>query len=277
MNCHVAPVDRLSDAAPRGTITVRVYQAAPTERFRIRSATEEFSVAPQGVGIHTLELLVDVVDDLDVPIANRTITLTRDGIEQSGGHVHGGQMPNGSLSTTVNTGDGGVATVVYTADVFGGKVELRGASPGAAAAVETVTVAVADLQELAASQSLGRIGVRAEHPGSHFGTAAMVTALRTVADSFHERFARQLEVNDISLPLGGKFDLNAAYGSGGKHTAHREGRSADVRTHGESPLSARQKDFVYDLWERLGGTVHDETILENGQPNTESPHYHFRF
>ena len=100
---------------------------------------------------------------------------------------------------------------------------------------------------------------------------------RDLADSLHARYGRPLEVNDISLPLGGKFDLSAAYDRGGEHAEHRDGRSADVRTHGPSPLTPTQRKFIQNAWEVLGGDVHDETVTQDGRSNTENPHYHLRF
>jgi len=247
---------------------------------RIKPVTGALEVRPsQTGGTSTLPLQVGVFDTAGVAIPNQTVILAVDGIEQTGGHIHGGTMPPGTVPGTVNTGGTGIVTTTYAADVFAGQVEIRGTSTGARAAVDTIAVKVAGLVELLGQLHVETIGVsvQGQHPSSHWGTTAMVDALRTLGDSLYRRYVRPLQVNDISLPLGGKFDLSAAYGRGGKHAEHRDGHSADVRTHGPSPLTDAQRKFIQRTWEVLGGEVHDETILDDGRPNIESPHYHLRF
>jgi hypothetical protein len=164
------------------------------------------------------------------------------------------------------TGPSGIATVVYSASAFGGTVGLIGTSPGAVTADETIAVAVAGLVELVESQSIDKIGLTATHPSNHRGTVQMVARLEELADSFFVRYQTPVQVNDMSLELGGKFDLNSSYNVTGGHAEHRVGENADIRTIFSSEAQLRYLQLV---WENLGGSVFDET-------DTSQPHYHLR-
>jgi hypothetical protein len=263
----------LSSGQPHGEVRVRVYRGR-SKVVRIRSVTDTFSVPPDSPkgGLHTLQLLVDVLDEHDTPLLNRIVDLSVDGIERTGGHIHGGIMPSGVLSAhTVNTGASGVATLTYTANVFGGKVEVRATSSLAKTAVDTITVAFGGFVELLDAGNVDTIGVLAVHPDSHWGTSGMVSGLISLADSLNAKYKVKLRVNDMSLPLGGKFDLNAAYSPDGDHEEHRDGRSADVSVGG---LDSTQVDFLRKKWQDLSPlpdsiSVHDETKTRN--------HFHFRY
>lgn len=269
--CYGSPSyspENVSDTPPHGSVQVRVYAAGSGEAVRIQPVDGTMSVRPAGTGGQPLALRVGVFDTGGSPIPNRTVVLTVDGIEQTGGHQHGGTMPNGMLSQTqINTGPSGLAEVRYTPDVFSGKVVIRGTSGNAKPAEDTILIQVPGLVALEASETIRLIGIRDEHPSSHWGTPDMVSALRALADSVHTRYDTHIEVNDMSLEFGGKFDLAADYSRGGSHAEHRVGRNADLRT---IIFTHAQLRFIHRTWELLGGSVYDET-------NTSQPHYHLRF
>jgi hypothetical protein len=130
-------------------------------------------------------------------------------------------------------------------------------------------VVVPGLVTLSETGSIHLTGSHDVHPDNHWGSAGMVGALVSLADSLHAEYNLRLFVNDMSLPLGGKFDLSAAYGPGGDHDEHRDGRSADVYTGG---LTRAQINFLRLKWTRLSShkkAIHDETATRN--------HFHFRF
>jgi hypothetical protein len=264
----------LSNGQPHGEVRIRVYRVQNEVRVRIRSANDTFLVSPNLTNgrAHALRLLLDVLDQHGSPLSNRTVHLSVDGLEQTGGHIHGGTMPGGSLSSqTVNTGPTGLDTVTYTADVFGGKVEVRSASAGARTAVDTITVVVRGLVELLETGNVDTVGVLSVHPDSHWGTSAMVQGLIDLADSLHAKYNLKLLVNDMSLPLGGKFDLDTNYSAAGDHAEHRDGRSADVSVAG---LDSVKIDYLRAVWKDLSPlpdsiAVHDETKTRH--------HFHFRF
>ncbi len=236
--------------------------------------------------VDTSQVLV-WVDSAGVALPNRSITLALEGVDQAGqsadsayGHWHtgagGAAKPVGSLgATTVNTGTSGIAAVWYRAGRVSGPVVLHATSDGAEPAQDTVLVGVTGLQALEQRQSDTLIGQTTIHPINHYGILTMTTGLDALADSLHERFNDTLYINDMSLPFGGVFDIDANWTR--DHNEHRAGRDADIRTNGAGGLTLEERTYVWDLWERLGGTVHDETKNKDGTPNTTSPHYHLRY
>jgi len=126
------------------------------------------------------------------------------------------------------------------------------------------------LDSTAAVMWIGR--VMNAHPYSHWGVPGMVTQLEATGTAMHAEYGIPLQVNDMSLQYGGKFDLSKTF-SDGSHAEHRAGKSADIRT---NHLNAKQLKFLRSTWMDLAGavesdhTVHDET-------GTTSPHYHFRY
>jgi hypothetical protein len=231
-----------------------------TSRVRIKAASGALAVKPFGTG-GTSSLALEVsVEGNSGPIPDRTVDLTIEGIEGTGGHAaHAGAMPNGTLSSfTVNTGASGVVTTTYTPGVFGGNVEIRGRSTGSASALENIIVRVVGLGDLSSGGNVELIGATTAHPSNHWGTPATVGALVQLANDFYAFTGntRKLQINDVSLNQGGKFDVAPTpinYNPDGSHVSHRVGRNVDVRTHGDSPLTEEQLDFVYDWWESRHG------------------------
>lgn len=243
---------------------------------RIRSVTGVLATRPAGTGgSSTLTLQVSVESNTG-PLPNRTVELALDGIEQSGGHIHSGTMPAGGVSsTTVPTGATGVANVTYTADVFGGNVEVRGTSTGAASALETIVVRVPGLVQLFEAGNVDTIGPTTTHPSNHWGGADMISGLTALANAFYgyTNNTRKLQFNDISLQLGGKFDVAPTpivYNPDGDHLEHRMGNSADVRYAGADPLTPAQQEYVRRWWQARYGQL---GVLRHGDPN---PHFHLR-
>lgn len=157
----------------------------------------------------------------------------------AGGHVvaqhRGNPKPPGRLGApqlvTDAAGDG---YVQYYASEFGGKYAVVGKSSGATEGADTITVGLS-VVPLAAGATYGFIGNDAAHPSNHFGTPTMNANLSALADAFFAKTRATLEFNDISLPLGGRFEVKdngdaAIAWTNGAHCSHRNGRGADLRT-----------------------------------------------
>lgn len=79
-------------------------------------------------------------------------------------------------------------------------------------------------------------GGREEHHGpptyqtdqNHFGTAVTINNIRNIASDYRQRFNLLLVINDMSLPNGGKFDIEGEWR--GSHATHREGKNVDIRS-----------------------------------------------
>jgi hypothetical protein len=218
--------------------------------------------------------------DREIVLTLESVDSLGAGIDASYGHVHRGHgglpKPTGVLTAdTVNTTQLGLATLTYRASQVSGPIRIRATSAGALANVVTLAVGVLGLTPLLGRSSYVLVGQMWSHPENHFGIPAMTARLDTLADSVLARFTRPLYYNDMSLPLGGRFDVDSNWAC--CHDEHRSGRDLDLRTQNAGGLSSRERRYVWDLWERMGGTVHDETVLRSGAPNIRNPHYHLRY
>ncbi|MBI1723033.1 MAG: hypothetical protein HYR48_03905 [Gemmatimonadetes bacterium] len=255
-----------STAAAGYTIYFREQSPERPKRVTITRATDNM-IAPRGLGADRANLEVSVVDDGGNRLPNQLVTLSLEAHEGTAGHSHTGEKPTGELSvTTVNTGAEGRAVVRYTSPLVSGPVTIRGQSSNAAPGELTATVGIGGLVQLGGSARVQLIGETAAHPSNHWGTQGLVDALDSLASLFYDTYHGALEINDISLELGGVFDLRRSWVP--PHAEHRVGRSADVRTR---TRTAAELEFITRQWEiAFGGTVHDETT-------TDAPHYHLRY
>ena len=228
------------------------------------------------------------VDSMGVPVPNQTITLQALAIDSSGagldaefGHRHPGRSaeakPAGSFRvSTVNTGASGEVTVVYRPSIVSGPVVLVAAAESADTARATVWVGVDSLVELVEGTRIDTVGTTGEHPAANGVTVAMREKLTSLADSIWSLWRVRAQLNDASLPWGGKFDIRGHWVSdplcrtasgqpdpGGCHAEHRIGRNVDFNSPAYSP--ARQQR-IWAMWESLGGRV-----------VKEGTHFHFRY
>lgn len=208
--------------------------------------------------ISTRKLHVFVIDSgtaTPVKLANKVINLELAPVipadpmtPDAGGHVvsvHvGNPKPSGSLSAIeVTTDANGDAYVTYAAPEFAGKYEVRASSQGAAPAADTVTVGIV-LQQLVAGAHFGLVGQTTAHPSNHFGTPKMNAQLVEFADETYDMLGVSVEFNDISLPLGGRFEVKDTNDpvlawSNLAPCDHREGQGTDLRT---NPYMDAKKD-----------------------------------
>jgi hypothetical protein len=235
------------------------------------------------------------VDSNGVPVPNRSVDLSVTAIDLKGagadgpyGHVHtgGAPKPAGSLSTRAfNTGSTGVTTVTYTTGTVSGPVVIKAKSEKAREDDDTIHVGVRGLIELPPRPSYRLFGFELTpwHPQNHWATPVMLGKVSALADAFFATYDRTIWYNDMSLPQGGRFDLKQDWDQ--PHKTHRAGRDLDVRTNGNQDiggLTSRQRNWVWDRWERLGGTIFDERWVRRQSdgvlvPNTASPHYHLNY
>jgi hypothetical protein len=200
--------------------------------------------------VSTRRLHVTVIDSSKTTpekVPNRAVTLKLAAVvpadprqPDAGGHAiafhTGNPKPPGRLAASqVVTDANGDAFVVYHASEWGGKYEVRGESEGAVPGADTIRVGI-PLQALGAGAHYGFIGATSGHPSNHFGTATMNGRLATFADQLFESEDISIQLNDISLPLGGRFevkdgdaDASLAW-TNSAHCDHREGRGTDLRT-----------------------------------------------
>jgi hypothetical protein len=152
-----------------------------------------------------------------VPAPGLQVHLTATQADDEGGHVstaHTPLRPAGGFLTPVGTTDAnGKARFVYVRSEFAGRVVVKATLPDhpeAETDEESLNLGYSTFTELPASETYERVGIRAAHPMAHFATAPMVQRLVQLADSMFARGVR-VGINDMSLPLGGRFDIGGRW------------------------------------------------------------------
>ncbi|MBM4162705.1 MAG: hypothetical protein FJ217_16615 [Ignavibacteria bacterium] len=231
-----------------------------------------------------------------LPVSGHGFRLSTDYVDRSGGHDHDDQpnrRPRGdfenyghfvSAQTTPNkranpmeekTQSNGKASYTYVASRFGDRMKLRVESLENKLLWDTLSVVerVPDLELLPDSPNYVKIGGTCNHHGprddseyancrtpdnNHWGALLTLQAIDSIAANYHREFPNdpRLRVNDISLQLGGRFDINGGWVGNGYHEFHRFGRDVDIRS------STIALDDIFDPADDLN---------ENGQHDPGEP------
>jgi len=165
-------------------------------------------------------------------LSNRQIQfLSVTGFEPAG-HNHGlDSRPVGIFeSESCITDESGQCQVKYTAG------DASGADKITASVVDTNSSMISASLELSikvpglvnfGTSSLWRLtGETGLHPDNHYLDETGTLGAFGLAVDFYETYNATLGLNDMSLPLGGLFDIDGAWAS--PHKLHRTGRSVDI-------------------------------------------------
>jgi hypothetical protein len=121
------------------------------------------------------------------------------------------------------------------------------------------------------------VGQTTSHPDNHHALGIVNQSLRQIAADYRAEFYpngnipedHKVAYNDMSLPLGGKFDLgNRWENTSLRHAEHREGINCDVRSNN---IPNTRWNRLKETFEARGST---RTLDETG---TNAPHWHTRF
>jgi len=113
-------------------------------------------------------------------------------------------------------------------------------------------------------------GTTTSHPYNHYGTELLIKTLTQIASEYHSAFpnASLIEINDMSLPWGGLFDIKDNWEK--PHNLHRCGNQADIRKV-TIPPETREKFLEIACKKVIENVGKDEgTVLLELNP----PHYH---
>lgn len=208
------------------------------------------------------------------PVSNYRITMTAFGVDLSGGHDHIPDRPWGLFVSTEHdtvdyfwgeTDGEGKVTCTYLSSGIGGKDSIAawGYDSEKDTASAIVLLKVKGLEELGAGNHYKLIGaygtgsVVSQHRINHYGTAKLVSKLKSLADSVYSAKKYRIRINDMSLPSGGPFDIANNWDT--PHQTHREGVSADI-----DELYSNGEAIDQDYFERMvtsrpfSGTFFDE-------------------
>jgi hypothetical protein len=194
------------------------------------------------------------------PGARVSIAVNR--VQNSGGHLHAGG-PSGSISPqslVLGPKYPQNQTAVFTAPIASGSVQVTANfSPGNPPTITAmVNVAVPGLVELTGGVGITLTGASPTHPKNHYGLPALISKIQQLAAVFHNKFGKNLFVNDMSLPDGGLYDFKNTFAP--PHATHREGRTVDINS---TSMSQAERDFFRTTALGLGFAVTLETNPEH--------------
>lgn len=197
------------------------------------------------------------------------------GSQEAGGHDHDTERPKGTFERRPKEGglqeahclvvlDGQgmgkcLVPVTYHPDEVSGTETIEATATGFGQATTNVTVEVPGLEPLPEDPTRYElVGAPDNHAGTndpcrparptskhfqnHFGTRRLITAVREVADRMLRETGILLRVNDMSLPLGGLFDIDNNWIS--PHDGHRVGLEVDIGVQGIRNRACPQYDLL---------------------------------
>lgn len=217
-------------------------------------------------------------------LANCQVTITVRPTQNSGGHFHNNNRPSSKVasretgpyrnSITVRTNTNGAAIFWIQTGNIGQKERFT----TCATACETLEldVGIGGLVEVPESSKWIRVGGNTtQHGGNqynHWMTRSAKQKLERTVTRFLARYPQQgkIAVNDMSLPLGGVFDLGRRWRP--PHHNHSYGTAVDVRARtssgGYSVPSSRVAAFLEAC--RATGAV----LAQLESPGTSNQHIH---
>lgn len=172
----------------------------------------------------------------------------------SGGHAHqpAGRQGFGSLTQSSGAANAtGIFQTQYHPGIVGDIERLTAVvsqDGQTATTFAEVRIKVPDLIQLLPGANLEIGGGTAAHPDNSFGTALTIGKMLVLADTFFAQTGVRIPFNDMSLQLGGVFDLNEEFTPSEHpgHLGHRCGNEVDVVDHVGNRVSVLEQ-YLRDL------------------------------
>lgn len=188
--------------------------------------------------------------------------------ENAGGHYSGHieDRPTGKhIPSTgwVDPNTGRFKTTFYASEVAGIVDVTIHCSTGGFGTCSDGTVSFGvgyrNFAELGSGRGYVLTGDKAPHPSNHWGDVSFVTNVGIIASRFSDAYANEpLSYNDISLEMGGVFDVRTRNDPGydwtPAHETHREGRNMDMSI----PRTNASRNFFTMLARSVGISVYRE-------------------
>lgn len=207
----------------------------------------------------------------------------------------------------VATNSEGEINLNFRAPEFGGEIAIEAwtlQAPGDTLfATDTITVKVPDLVLLPDGDNYEKVGGTASHHGprldnqhedyrepdnNHYATEAFRDSLISIADAWAELVTNDstldneqtpLNINDLSLPNGGKMDVFGSWNA--PHATHRVGRDADIRTTRNLPIGGNRNGIFLSRRiiageEQFINTDFENICTEKGASPTPGVHFRVR-
>jgi len=226
--------------------------------FEVNISISPTTIAPLG----TTNLTITVTAGTVNPMSGWDVSLSAEGVANSGGHFHNENRPHGTPRPNRGTTDiNGVVTAFYQSTEVCGKDRIIATIEGYEFTAE-VNVSVGNLIALSAGTGYTLVGQTTTHPDNHYGTNTTNNALINIANDFRREYPNgpNLLYNDMSLEQGGLFDINANWQE--PHKSHRYGANCDFNF---GTLTQEQLDKLIDI------------IDDYGERLDEGNHWHLTF
>ncbi len=179
------------------------------------------------------------------PSSGCEIKLRIEPVERTGGHSHDGNRkahtgkvePDFILFVPGES----ILNAEYTSGEVAGTEKIIAESldsKGSVSSTQSVSidVKVPDLRPLGSSEYYTLAGATSGHLSNHYGLFWTNWMIDFVASDYFDQTEAMLQINDMSLELGGLFDICGTWSSSGTcsnapkggHKSHRKGTSADI-------------------------------------------------
>lgn len=205
----------------------------------------------------------------------------------SGGHEHNGNRPIGTLRLHEENGEGNtylsgnteneVVLVEYLIPEVSGEIKLdsyipppRGytcINPSDCLFITNITVEIAGLIKVPPSGqgtyrltgSYGDAGVTSKHVENHYAKSSSFVMISSAAYDYFEETGIAIGINDMSLELGGLFDIHNNWKT--PHSWHRFGTSVDI-----DHLGVKEK-LLNRIAKRFGCTRYEVSLIHYECPS----------
>jgi hypothetical protein len=251
--------------------------------------------------------LLSVWGNSSVPAKFVQVKMPPPALLDNAGHTHDGPRPKGKYQVKTGTVWTIVDSSVQTTDVTGSLhfrfqasaycaiEQLRftptRSTPGTLARIK-INTRVPGLVRLTTGANFAKVGGTCAHHGpggtgtcalpdtNHYGDSILCARIPILADSLAIYCPGiQLKVNDMSLPLGGKFDIFGDWIQADTlHNEHRQGQNADLPV---GSFTSAQEDTLLRLIKvvmKKKATNEAFIYLDNGEKkHTAHPHFHIHY
>lgn len=221
-----------------------------------------------------------------VPPRPVQVSLTADVVSHSAGHNHGApaldQVAGFDAMSCTTDSRTGTCSITMNGEDVSSLLKLRAhiddfdTTDSIISPVDSdqfnMAVAIRGLQEMTFDTSVVfPSGITTTHTQNHFAQPEMISFTYLFAKKYQDTHnGDRIRIDDMSLPLGGSFDIDADYNPN-HHAFHRFGIDVDVSQHIIKP-DGTQLDFGLDVRDL---TRYIENFL-NGSKYPEGP-IHYRF
>lgn len=218
-----------------------------------------------------VEFVICVTDGSGNPVPFANVDVVSGVLANSGYHNHhDSQRPKGTVAPTSNTTgpDGCTPAERFDAsDVAGFHTIWAFGHLGGTGSQSVTVMHEVDLVELPNHPDLFKTGIQPEHQIPFWGTNNAISQIQSIAFQFRQETGIMTGVNDMSLPMGGRFDLGPGYGGSfwsPPHSAHMQGLNADI------PYQYLGSTEQRERWRQIA-------VEHGANPLPEGNHYHLRF